>query len=173
MVVLAASIVSKTGKALVSRQYFEMTRIRIEGLLAAFPKLVGSGKQHTYVETENVRYVYQPLEVRRPAVRKARRTLGEVQRSEPLRAARRACFCCSSPTSRATFWRTWTRCACSPRWCRSTAGCVSVHARARLQPPTRAPQVVDEETVCKTAFELIFAFDEARQRCPASRWRAR
>lgn len=39
-----------------------MTRIRIEGLLAAFPKLVGSGKQHTYVETENVRYVYQPLE---------------------------------------------------------------------------------------------------------------
>lgn len=40
-----------------------MTRIRIEGLLAAFPKLVGAGKQHTYVETENVRYVYQPIEV--------------------------------------------------------------------------------------------------------------
>ena len=39
-----------------------MTRVRVEGLLAAFPKLVGSGKQHTYVETENVRYVYQPLE---------------------------------------------------------------------------------------------------------------
>jgi Na+/H+ antiporter NhaC len=40
----------------------DMSRIRIEGLLAAFPKLVGSGKQHTYVETENVRYVYQPME---------------------------------------------------------------------------------------------------------------
>lgn len=40
-----------------------MSRIRIEGLLAAFPKLVGSGKQHTYVETENVRYLYQPVEV--------------------------------------------------------------------------------------------------------------
>jgi hypothetical protein len=39
-----------------------MTRIRIEGLLAAFPKLVGTGKQHTYVETEHVRYVYQPIE---------------------------------------------------------------------------------------------------------------
>lgn len=63
MVVLAASIVSKSGKALVSRQYVYMSRSRIEGLLAAFPKLVGSGKQHTYVETENVRYVYQPIEV--------------------------------------------------------------------------------------------------------------
>ncbi|KAK6121351.1 hypothetical protein DH2020_044923 [Rehmannia glutinosa] len=39
-----------------------MSRIRIEGYLAAFPKLVGIGKQHTYVETENVRYVYQPIE---------------------------------------------------------------------------------------------------------------
>jgi hypothetical protein len=39
-----------------------MTRSRIEGLLAAFPKLMSSGKQHTFVETESVRYVYQPLE---------------------------------------------------------------------------------------------------------------
>jgi coatomer subunit delta len=47
---------------LVSRQFADMSRIRTEGLLAAFPKLVGTGKQHTYVETENVRYVYQPIE---------------------------------------------------------------------------------------------------------------
>lgn len=39
-----------------------MTRARIEGLLATFPKLMGSGKQHTFVETESVRFVYQPLE---------------------------------------------------------------------------------------------------------------
>lgn len=45
-----------------SRQFVEMNRLRVEGLLAAFPKLVGHAKQHTYVETDSVRYVYQPLE---------------------------------------------------------------------------------------------------------------
>jgi hypothetical protein len=63
MVVLSAAVTNRSGKALVSRQFVEMTRIRIEGLLAAFPKLVGSDtKQHTYVETESVRYLYQPMD---------------------------------------------------------------------------------------------------------------
>lgn len=61
-VVLSASVCTRQGKALVSRQFVEMNRLRVEGLLAAFPKLVGHAKQHTFVETDSVRYVYQPLE---------------------------------------------------------------------------------------------------------------
>eukprot|EP00501_MAST-03F_sp_TOSAG23-6_P001682 GSMAST32.ASY1.ANO1.1753.1 assembled CDS len=46
MVVLSVAIVTKTGRLLLSRQFMDMTRIR----------------QHTYFETNEVRYVYQPLE---------------------------------------------------------------------------------------------------------------
>ncbi|CAJ0828497.1 8223_t:CDS:2, partial [Entrophospora sp. SA101] len=62
MVVLASAICTKGGKAVISRQYREMPSSRIEGLLASFPKLTSSGQQHTTIETENVRYVYQPFD---------------------------------------------------------------------------------------------------------------
>ena len=61
-VILILNFVTHLITVLVSRQFVEMTRARIEGLLAAFPKLMNSGKQHTFVETESVRYVYQALE---------------------------------------------------------------------------------------------------------------
>ncbi|OMJ20512.1 Coatomer subunit delta [Smittium culicis] len=38
-----------------------MTRGHIEGLLSSFPKLIIEGQQHTSVETDTVRYVFQPL----------------------------------------------------------------------------------------------------------------
>ena len=48
--------------AVISRQFREMSRARIESLLASFPKLIPAGSQHTSIETPDVRYVYQPLE---------------------------------------------------------------------------------------------------------------
>lgn len=62
MVVLSAAVLTKSGKILVSRQFMPMTRIRIEGLLAAFPKLISDNDQHTFAETEHVRYLYFPLD---------------------------------------------------------------------------------------------------------------
>jgi len=61
MVVLSAAIVT-TGKTLIARQFVEMTRLRVEGLIGAFQKLVDVGRDHTFIETETVRYVYQPME---------------------------------------------------------------------------------------------------------------
>uniref|UniRef100_A0A0E0JQM9 Coatomer subunit delta n=1 Tax=Oryza punctata TaxID=4537 RepID=A0A0E0JQM9_ORYPU len=98
------------------RQFVDMSRIRIEGLLAAFPKLVGSGKQHTYVETENVRYVYQPIE----ALYLLLITNKQSNILEDLDTLR---------------------------------------LLSKLV-PEYAPSL-DEEGVCKAAFELLFAFIEA------------
>jgi hypothetical protein len=62
MVILSAAILAKS-KTLVARQFCEMSRIRVETLLSAFLKLAeGGSKDHTYIETETVRYVYQPVE---------------------------------------------------------------------------------------------------------------
>ncbi|KAA0044106.1 coatomer subunit delta-like [Cucumis melo var. makuwa] len=92
-----------------------MSRIRIEGLLAAFPKLVGTGKQHTYVETENVRYVYQPIE----ALYLLLVTNKQSNILEDLDTLR---------------------------------------LLSKLVPEYSLS--MDEEGICKTAFDLIFAFDE-------------
>lgn len=62
MVVISAALLAKS-KTLLARQFVEISRLRIEGLLSAFLRLIESGsKDHTYVETDSVRYVYLPIE---------------------------------------------------------------------------------------------------------------
>lgn len=45
-----------------SRHFLPVKRQRIETLLSQFPRLLQVDQQHTFVETEEVRFVYQPLE---------------------------------------------------------------------------------------------------------------
>ncbi|KAJ3433073.1 coatomer subunit delta [Anaeramoeba flamelloides] len=62
MVILSVAISTKKGNVIFSRQYISIRGSKIEGLLSAFPKLIQGERQHTYVETDNIRYVYQPIE---------------------------------------------------------------------------------------------------------------
>src|SRR3989338_1934522 len=67
--IIAAAIVSSAGKVIVSRHYRDISRIQIEGLLSAFPKLLGdstdgnvNNREYTVVESCSYRYVFQPAE---------------------------------------------------------------------------------------------------------------
>lgn len=62
MVLVAAAICTRSGAIVVSRQFLPIPRQRIESLLIQFPRLLQAGQQHTFVESEEVRFVYQPLE---------------------------------------------------------------------------------------------------------------
>ncbi|KAK3037704.1 hypothetical protein RJ639_031075 [Escallonia herrerae] len=118
---------SHLSTALVSRQFVDMSRIRIEGLLAAFPKLVGTGNQHTYVETENVRYVYQPIESLYLLLVTNKQS-NILEDMETLRLLSKL------------------------------VSFLLIESLSDLVPEYSFS--LDEEGICKTAFELIFAFDE-------------
>lgn len=68
MVVLSVAITSKSGKVILARQFIDMPRGRIEGLISAFGKLAladverEGDRQDTSIETESVRYLWQPIE---------------------------------------------------------------------------------------------------------------
>lgn len=62
MVVISAAIVTRS-RTLFARQYLEVSRAQIEGLLSMFAKRVGEARSdHTFIETDSVRFVYQPME---------------------------------------------------------------------------------------------------------------
>lgn len=73
MTIYSLGVVNKQGRIILSRQFVDITRIRVEGLLTAFPRLLEanhaaasagntSAAIATYVDAGNFRYVYQPLE---------------------------------------------------------------------------------------------------------------
>lgn len=59
--ILSAAIIDRDGVIYVARQYCEMTRSKVEALYTAFPRLITKGKQHTIIETNEVRYIYQSI----------------------------------------------------------------------------------------------------------------
>ncbi|KAJ1561893.1 Coatomer subunit delta, partial [Nowakowskiella sp. JEL0078] len=59
---MRSSAISTLHNALLARLFIELPRARIDGLLASFPKLIGSNHQHTFVDADTVRYVYKPLD---------------------------------------------------------------------------------------------------------------
>lgn len=63
MVVLAASITTRSGKPMLSRQFREITKDRVLELLSNFQNLVTNlSSEHTFVEGDHVRYVYKPFD---------------------------------------------------------------------------------------------------------------
>lgn len=148
----------------------DMSRIRIEGLLAAFPKLLGGGRQHTYVETDSIRYVYQPLEAR------ARFRLPRKPSPAPAAAVLR---CSAARSARARHRSATNACPLPPQPRRNNnppnkqnlylllitnkqsnilEDLETLRLLAKVVPDFAGS--ADEEAVCAAAFDLIFAFDE-------------
>lgn len=56
----AFSIISNTGKLIISRQFTHQNRSKLESELAAFPKLAVNS-HHSYIDTEDIRFIYQEV----------------------------------------------------------------------------------------------------------------
>ncbi|CAI2366781.1 unnamed protein product [Moneuplotes crassus] len=62
MVVISSTICDKKGKIIVGRQYIDISKLKMEEYIKTFPKLIESGSQCTYIDTDSVRYVYLPID---------------------------------------------------------------------------------------------------------------
>lgn len=135
MVIISAAVISK-ARTLIARQYLEVSRLQIEGLLSAFSKLVDSSvrgsdaahSDHTFVETESVRFVYQPMEAGLYLVLLTTKGSNMLENLETLRLLARMMqeICHAHPAASST-----------------------------------QASITNEDAVLQNAFDLVFAFDEA------------
>ena len=54
---IAAFERGKNARVIFSRQFLPMSKSRIDSLLQAFPRLLSNASEHTFIETDSVRYV--------------------------------------------------------------------------------------------------------------------
>ncbi len=132
MVVISAAIVTRS-RTLFARQYLEVSRLQIEGLLSMFAKRVGeasavSRQDHTFIETESVRFVYQPMESGLFLVLTTTKDSNMLENLDTLRLLSKLLqeICHANPA-----------------------------------PSSTQSSITNEEAVLLNAFDLVFAFDEA------------
>jgi hypothetical protein len=61
MVVLSVALGSKKGKLYLARDQTEISRTLVEDCIASLPQLIRPGQEHTFVEHNNLRLNYIPL----------------------------------------------------------------------------------------------------------------
>ena len=62
MVVQCACICTKTGKILLARMFSSITRHKVNELISSVTRMIEKGTQHTYIEFDQYRFVYLPIE---------------------------------------------------------------------------------------------------------------
>lgn len=62
MVVLSVALGSREGKLLLSRNYADISRTLVEDCVKSLPRLIKEGQQHTYVDHNNLRLNYLPMD---------------------------------------------------------------------------------------------------------------
>jgi hypothetical protein len=62
MVIVSAVICTKKGKILLARNFQKIDQLALEEHVKNFPKSISKTQQHTFVETNKIRYIYLPMD---------------------------------------------------------------------------------------------------------------
>ncbi|KAM3133333.1 hypothetical protein pb186bvf_014626 [Paramecium bursaria] len=62
MVIISAVICDKAGSILVSRQFQNISLNELKEQVRNFPKLINPNQQHTFIDQDQLRYIYTPVD---------------------------------------------------------------------------------------------------------------